>query len=71
MKLVGKLYINGKWTHTVVSDKHLQLVSLKAGDLVDVINETGRTCDDAEIKEAGIYHFGLKQDGTVFLIRGW
>lgn len=68
---LGRLYINGEHIMSVATDKHLKLVSLKKGDLVDIINVTSKTAGEAEITEAGIYHFGIKKDGTVFLIRGW
>lgn len=71
MRVMGKLYINGKLTAQVFNDKTLRLVSLKKGDLIDIVNETYRTFDETEISDAGFYHFGIKNDGTVFLIRGW
>lgn len=71
MRIIGKLYVNGELKFQVFNDKTLKLVSLKKGDLIDIINETCRTFDETEIIEAGFYHFGIKKDGTVFLIRGW
>lgn len=71
VKIMGKLYINGQLKLSAFNDKTLQLIALKKGDLVDIVNETSRTFDDTEVHEAGMYHFGIKKDGTVFLIRGW
>lgn len=71
MKVIGKLYINGRLSQTIYTDKVLRVVSLKKFDLVDIINETGRTSDELLIEEPGLYHFGIKKDGTVFLIKGW
>lgn len=71
VKIIGKLYVNGLLTLSVFNDKTLKLISLKKGDLIDVVNETYRTFDDTEVAEGGIYHFGIKKDGTVFIIRGW
>lgn len=71
MKILGRLYVNGKLVYYTHTANTLQLVSLKKGDLIDIVNLTHKTADEAEIDHAGIYHFGIKKDGTVFLIRGW
>lgn len=54
-----KIYINGRLRKTLNSEKEIYMISLKPGHSIDIICEKLSIFIDEDIKEKGVYEFGI------------